>query len=297
MTDALRSLDPEVVRRHYERSRATQWGLPVAIFAEALARSVRGRFGETSPSPGDAACYLDGLHVDDLALAAACAEGYDAAWDHFVLQYRPVLYRTAEALRVPGDARELADGLYAELFGLEQRDGVRRSLFRYYHGRASLAGWLRTVIAQRAVDRARAGQRLVPLAEEHTAPEDTREPASTGGVAGQGVDPPDPHRPRLVAIFRAALTAALGALEARQRLRLALYYSKGLKLAQIGRVTGESEATVSRKLERARKDVRQFVEGRLRAAGLEDAQVALCFEYALSDQQFDLRHELPAPDS
>ena len=78
---------------------------------------------------------------------------------------------------------------------------------------------------------------------------------------------------------------------------MALYYTKGLKLAQIGRVVGESEATVSRKLDRARKGIREHVERELRGAGLGDAQVALCFEYAQSDPQFDLAQALPVPDS
>ena len=58
-----------------------------------------------------------------------------------------------------GGARELADSIYADLFGLQERDGERRSLFRYFHGRSSLATWLRAVLAQRQVDRVRATRR------------------------------------------------------------------------------------------------------------------------------------------
>jgi RNA polymerase sigma-70 factor (ECF subfamily) len=299
--DAVASLDAGVVRRHYERSQAVRWGVRVDAFADALARSVTGRFRGSTPSSGDVASYLDALHVADLALACACAEGLDAAWDHFVLEFRPVLYRTAEALRVPGDARELADGLYAELFGLEERDGVRRSLFRYFHGRSSLAGWLRTVVAQRAVDRARASRRLVPLGDEGNggtaAVEGPGVPVNAGASGAGDGGTIDPHRPRLLALLRTALASAFAALDPGTRLRLALYYTKGLKLAQIGRVVGESEATVSRKLDRARKGIRSGVEQGLRDAGLGDAQVALCFEYAQSDPQFDLTQALPVPDS
>jgi RNA polymerase sigma-70 factor (ECF subfamily) len=285
VSDAAAALDAGVVRRQYERSDAARWGVRVDAFADALARSVAGRFGSATPSTGDVARYLDALHVADLALACACAEGLDTAWDHFVLQFRPVLYRTAEALRVPGDARELADGLYAELFGLEEREGVRRSLFRYYHGRSSLAGWLRTVVAQRAVDRARAAVEAMGTPVR---------PRVSGAGEGGTIDP---HRPRLLALLRTALASALAALDPGIRLRLALYYTKGLKLAQIGRLVGESEATVSRKLDRARIGIREGVERGLRDAGLGDAQVALCFEYAQSDPQFDLAQALPVPDS
>ncbi len=78
-------------------------------------------------------------------------------------EYRPVLYRSADAIDPGGGARELADSIYADLFGLQERDGERRSLFRYFHGRSSLATWLRAVLAQRLVDRVRSTRRLTPL--------------------------------------------------------------------------------------------------------------------------------------
>lgn len=294
-------LTPESAQRYYDRARAARWGLSPQAFAEALTRSLLGRFGNAGTADVDRPRCLETLHLADLALACACAEGSPEAWDHFVLEFRPILYRTAEALRVPGDARELADGLYADLFGLDERDGVRRSLFRYYHGRSSLAGWLRTVLSQRAVDRARAGRRLVPLAEDpdsgptlDAAATRTADPALARRVSAL---PGDPHRPELIAALRTALAAALTALDAGARLRLALYYTKGLKLAQIGRLVGESEATVSRKLEKTRAEVRTQVERRLRERGLRSAQVALCFEYAQDDPQFDLGRALPVPDS
>ncbi len=40
-------------------------------------------------------------------------------------------------------AREMADSLYADLYGLrESSDGSRRSLFDYFHGRSKLSTWL-----------------------------------------------------------------------------------------------------------------------------------------------------------
>ena len=60
--------------------------------------------------------------------------------------------------------------------------------------------------------------------------------------------------------MQAALTVALGGLDPRDRLRLAYYYADDRTLAEIGRLLGEHEATVSRKLERTRGDVRARVE-------------------------------------
>ena len=89
-------------------------------------------------------------------------------------------------------AREIADSLYADLYGLENRDGNRQSLFRYYQGRSSLATWLRAVLAQRYVDRLRAQRRVEPL---------------PGELPG-GSKEPDPNRTRYVALVRQALERA-----------------------------------------------------------------------------------------
>src|SRR5471032_2333407 len=88
---------------------------------------------------------LSALHLEDLALACACAAGDEGAWEHFVLEHRPLLYRAADAIDPGGGARELADSLYADLFGLRDREGERQSLFRYFHGRSRLSTWLRAV--------------------------------------------------------------------------------------------------------------------------------------------------------
>ena len=64
--------------------------------------------------------------------------------------------------------------------------------------------------------------------------------------------------------MRAVLAAAIAALEPRDRLRLACYYAQEMTLAQIGTLTREHEATVSRQLARTRKAIREDVERRLR---------------------------------
>ena len=173
-----------------------------------------------------------------------------------------------------GSARELADSLYADLYGTTERDGERRSLFRYFHGRSSLPTWLRAVLAQRHVDAIRAHRRLDPLPEDD-------EPLAVASLApAAGRSGPD-------ALSRAAApgpNSAIAVLAARDRLRLACYYTEQLTLAQTGRVLGEHEATASRQLARTRREIRQAVERHLRGeAGLGDDQIARCFEYALED--------------
>src|SRR5262249_28815501 len=108
-------------------------------------------------------------YAADLELARRCEAGDDKAWERFVHEYRPLLYQAADRIEPGGGARDLADSLYAELYGLPDADGHRRSLFRYFQGRSSLATWLRAVLAQRYVDRVRATRRLEPLPPEEIA--------------------------------------------------------------------------------------------------------------------------------
>lgn len=277
----------------------SDWGVTAEEFREALERSAAQRFGGVASLPSSAGAiarladsgavekYLDGLHLLDLALACACAAGREAAWDYFVTQHRPELYRAARAIAGDANARELADSLYGELYGLrETSEGKRRTLFQYFHGRSKLTTWLRAILAQRHVDEFRRTRNMESLDD----PE--RDEAAQPMAAAR---PPDPERQTYLAMLQAALTAALGALEPRERLRMAYYYADDLTLAQIGRLMGEHEATVSRKLDRTRREVRQAVEAALREEKkLSDAQLKLCYEYARDEWPFDLTGALSA---
>jgi RNA polymerase sigma factor (sigma-70 family) len=208
-------------------------------------------------------------NATDVELARLCAAGDERAWETFVREYRPLLYRAADALDPTGGAREVADSLYADLYGLARDGGDRQSLFRYFQGRSSLATWLRAVLAQRYVDRLRAARRLEPLSDE-------AEPEAPA--------PADPDRDRYVALVRAALGRAVARLDPRDRLRLASYYVQELTLAQIGRLLGESEASASRHLARTRREIRSDVERQLRdEARLTDDQIAACLASVMED--------------
>jgi RNA polymerase sigma factor (sigma-70 family) len=227
-------------------------------------------------------------YAADLELARQCAAGDDRAWERFVLEYRPLLYRAADALDPSGGARDLADSLYADLYGMAGSGGERQSLFRYFQGRSSLATWLRAVLSQRYVDRVRAGKRLQPLPDEDSPPRRDE---------GARPDPPDPDRSRHVALLHEALARAIEELAARDRLRLCCYYAQELKLAETGRILKEHEATVSRQLARTRRVLREDVERRLRDDHrLSEAQIAECFESASDDPgALDLRNLLVEP--
>ena len=284
--DAWVAVSGGLVERLARRAQAGRWDLSADDFAEALRRSAAHRFTGRPPSPAEVEQYLESLHLEDLALACACARGRESAWDHFVRQYRPILLRIASRGQQADRARDVADSIYGELYGLDERDGARKSLFDYFHGRSSLAGWLKAVVAQRLVDKARAARRFEPLPED-----DVSTPP------GSPAFELDADRQRSLGLVRQALARALAALEPRDKLRLSLYYAQEMKLAAVGRVLGESEATSSRKLERTRGALRAAVEKRLRETErLTDAEVELCFDHARTDPAFDLARALPPPE-
>src|SRR6266576_3025107 len=240
----------------YAQANAARWGLSRGHFAVALERSASKRLASGARIPPKLEEYLGALHLEDLALATACAEGGEAAWEHFFTKYRAYLRAAAAAIlrsnAGSAEACDLADSLFSELYGLAGGKGAQRSLFRYFHGRSSLKTWLRAVLAQRHIDSIRAGRRFEELGEEET---------------GEG-----PPR------------------------------------ALLGRQLGEHESSVSRHLDRLRRDLRHAVEDILRHGigsangsavqpGLSDAEIALCFEYCSEDNPIDLEKLLPRSKS
>ncbi len=270
-------LESSLAARLYHQARADRWDLPHERFESALAASLANARSGGNPSI-DADQYLSGLHLEDLALAVACAQGHEAAWDHFVAEYRAPMDRAASAID-PAGGRDLSDSLYAELFGLETRGGERRSLFRYFHGRSRLGTWLRAILSQRYIDRIRAAKRHEPLPDdEHAASgpftQTTREQSGT----------PDTERMRFLEAMRESLVAAIAGLSARDRLMLGCYYAREMTLAAIGRMLHEHEATISRHLARTRREIRSAAEARLRARhGLDDRALAECFRSVTED--------------
>lgn len=275
-------IQPGLLTRLYQEARAERWRVSRGRFAEVLAASAAKGLGVT-PGSNAVESYLRALHLADLALACACADGDEEAWEHFVRDHRVPLYRAADAMMPGGGGRELADALYGELFGVAAPKGERRSLFRYFHGRASLATWLRAVLAQRLTDRARATRKLDPLPEDD-APQALPQPVQVH----------EPERPLWVVAVRRAMLAATRGLTDRDRLRLSLYYAQDLTLAQIGRMLGEHEATVSRHLSRTRRDLRATAEAHLREReGMTSATVAECLSSVVRDAgSLDLRELL-----
>lgn len=297
-----------LVEKLYAQSQAARWGLTLERFSLALEHSATKRFAGESPPRQKLEDYLAGLHVEDLALAAACAAGCESAWEHFFATYRRYLYSAAAAItkRSTSDpyAREFADSLYATLYGKETTIG-RVSLFNHFHGRSKLSTWLRAVLAQRYIDVLRQEKRFEGFEDDDGSEKILPQKHKPDW------QPSDPDRSRYLSLLASALKQAISSLNALDRARLISYYLKDLTLAEIGKALSEHEATVSRKLERVRKELKDKVVAILKSGraakdgpqaqsgvggrhGLDDAQIQLCFEYALQAWPFDFSHLLDA---
>jgi DNA-directed RNA polymerase specialized sigma24 family protein len=147
------------------------------------------------------------------------------------------------------------------------------------------------VLAQRYVDSWRAQRRTEPLPDDDSARANVARPAA------------DPDRETLLAQVERSLRVAIDRLPPKDRLRLRSYYVSQLTLAEIGRLIGEHEATVSRHLARTRRELREAMQRYLRDdAALSETQVARALELALEDpgelnlQQLLAERKSPPPD-
>ena len=277
------------IERLYQQSGAARRQLSSEAFGEALYRSYARRHesGPDFASSEQVDAFLDSLFVDDLALAAACREGNENAWREFLRSYRMVAEGAARALiSDPNAARELADSLYADLYGLRRNNGARNSPLDRYHGRSPLSAWLRTVIARRAADSWRAIKIHEPMDE-------AAERALNHRISCEPQAPLDPQRGRYLTMLCSSLKRSIAKLPPSDRLRISYYYLQQLTLAQIGALMGEHESTISRKLAQTRAHIREDVEKNLSDEfHLSADQISLCIEYATEDWPFNLAEVL-----
>ena len=263
-------------------------GLARESFASILCE-VGSRQATGTSSESEIRTFLLSLRVDELALARACAAGSNPAWEIFLTRYREKLYLSAlRIVREDSAARELADALYADLYGTNTREGQRVSKLASYTGRGSLEGWLRTVLSQEYVNRYRRTKRLVSLDEE-----------SEEGVQFRAPDP-EPVAPvdqRLAQATDEALAVLLG----EDRMVLSAYYLDGRTLAEIARMLGVHESTISRKVDKLAKTLRKQIIATLVRRGMSRRQAEEALEVDVRDLQVNIRRSLnqetPAQES
>jgi RNA polymerase sigma-70 factor (ECF subfamily) len=258
---------------------AERFGLTPEAFAGVL-QEVASKYLPPTADPSEVTDFLTHLRVEELALARACALGSETAWEIFLVRYREKLFNAAHSI-VQGDAnaRELADSLYADLYGTRSSDGRRISKLNSFTGRGSLEGWLRAVLAQEYVNRFRREQRLVSLEEQ-----------SEAGVQFEAVAPDPTHA--IDARLREATDQALGALAAEDKFILANYYLDGRRLAEIARLLGVHESTISRKLEKITAWTRKAILSGLMKRGMSRKEAEQTMEVEVTELSLDVRRRL-----
>ena len=225
-----------------------------------------------NPDPGhnDIKQFVDEIRADDLCLIIACEKGDEKAWEYLVANFDSTVKSAARKISQNNDdAEDLASSIWAELYGLRQdAEGNKKSKLAYYSGRGSLAGWLRAVVSQLAVDEYRKQSRFVQV-EENREFENLAEESSNNSDNHNIVHHADNPEELLTAEQTSrdvslALKEAVAALNAEDRLVMKLYYFDDLRLKEIATMFGYHEATASRKLVRIQSDIRKSVEKKLR---------------------------------
>jgi RNA polymerase sigma-70 factor, ECF subfamily len=229
--------------------------LTVTTFSDLLLERVR------ECEPGQSAVeYAKALCLDDLYLATACAQGDDDAWREF--RFRHFTYISDFARRFLHDAaaRDVADQIIADLW--------QRQRLKQYNGRSTLRTWLGAVVTHAAINAGKVVRRSTTLNLE--AVEQSQHAAGATVVASE-----EDHATRRE--FAVLVQRALGDLDPEHKLLLLLYYEQGLTLDQMTTILSVSKATLSRRLERLRQDLRTVIEARAQqqldasAAGLVTA--------------------------
>ena len=263
----------------YSNGGCEKIGLTREAFSTILC-DVAAKYLPTDASQSEARSFLLTLRVEELALARACAAGNNAAWEIFLTRYREKLYLSALRIaREDSAARELADTLYAELYGTNTRDGERVSKLVSFTGRGSLEGWLRTVLAQEFVNRYRRTRRLVSLEED--------------GEEGAQFAAPEPEpAPSPDSRLEFATDRALAMLSGEERMVLAAYYLDGRTLAEIARMLGVHESTISRKVDKLAKLLRKKILAHMIQQGMTRRQAEEALEVDVRDLRLDIRRSL-----
>jgi RNA polymerase sigma-70 factor (ECF subfamily) len=268
-----------VVAEIYEKSGGAAFGLTREQFGGVLGEIAR-KYLPAAAERHDLRDLYTSLRAEELALARACAAGNERAWEVFLTRYREKLYDIAGYItKESSAARELADSIYAELYGTTTRDGQRTSKLASYTGRGSLEGWLRTVMVQEHVNRYRRQRRLVSLDEE------TEEGAQFATPEPEPAIAVDPR-------VEAAVDEVLAALPSEDRFVLASYFLDERTLAEIARTLMVHESTISRKLDKLAKSLRKQILAALRRRGMSRRQAQEALEVDVRDLRVNIRSRL-----
>ena len=269
----------------FNQSGAAKYGFSLEAFGACL-HEVAAKYLPQGGREAELGQFFRCLRIEELALARACVAGNEAAWTEFLNRYRAALYQSARAItRDDVLGRELADSLYADLYGMRTRENagaeMRVSKLSFYMGRGSLEGWLRTVLAQEYVNRYRSQNKLVSLEEQ----------GEQGVQFAAPESPVTSQNPRL----DASIDSALADLGAEERYILASYFLDERTLAQIARSLGVHESTISRRVERILKDLRKAIVQAMVRSGMSARAAEEALECDVRDLAVNVTEKLRPP--
>ena len=222
-------------------------GLTAAAFAFHLYSIIGKRAGANAPAL--TACeFINRLHLNDLYLASACAQGSDAAWRYFTFIYGGHIRKVSLAVcRSRGAAHDLADSILGHVF---LPDTTGRSRMASYEGLSPLSAWLAAVIRHRAFNerRHKAGETASLDLLEDEPDESSIRQAEADIRAG-----------RYRRLVDDSFTEAIGLLSDRERLILCLRYERQLRVSDIARQLGVTPHAITQQIDRSGQKLRRHI--------------------------------------
>ena len=197
---------------------------------------------------------IDQIHLPDLYLAFACAEGDPAALRHLGLLLNAVAGAVRSVDASPSFVDEILQRLRTRVLVPDEGQAAR---ILDYAGRGSLENWLRAGALRLALNArrdARRGPDPLPdasLWEPAAAPEERTLELLRGKYAAE---------------FGRALREAFASLEPGERNVLRLHFMEGMSLNQIAAMYQVNKSTISRRMARARETLLQRTRAQLERA-------------------------------
>lgn len=222
-----------------------------ARFAAHLARHL------PADSPAET---LERLHLADLYLACACAEGLPLAHAAFEARVLPEVHVAVARLKLPPSSVDEVRQLVRQKMLVPGPDTPAR--LATYPGTGPLSGWVRAAALWIALD----------LQRQRSHQDVSMEDSTLSLLVDPGDDPELVYlKTTYRAEFNTAFTQALANLSPRERNTLRLKYLDGLSIDQLGALYGVHRATTARWVVAAQQalldETRRLLTERLRLTG------------------------------
>jgi RNA polymerase sigma-70 factor (ECF subfamily) len=222
-----------------------------ARFAAHLARHL------PADSPAEA---VEQLHLADLYLACACAEGLPLAHAAFEARVLPEVHVAVSRLKLPPSSMDEVRQLVRQKMLVPGPDTPAR--LAAYPGTGPLSGWVRAAALWIALD----------LQRQRSHQDVSMEDSTLSLLVDPGDDPELVYlKTTYRAEFNTAFTQALANLSPRERNTLRLKYLDGLSIDQLGALYGVHRATAARWVVAAQQalleETRRLLTERLRLTG------------------------------